>query len=132
VNSLVLFYHQKNQLTCIDYGPTLYKNLGFSPVKQLLYPAGCLTAALGFNIIGAFVVDIFPRPKFMAVGVFGSQATLVVEAALIANFVPSNNKAALQAAVAMFYIFQVFYGVCNDGKFAFFPPWQMLHCETKY
>lgn len=90
--------------------------MGFSPVKQLLYPAGWLTFALGLNIMGAFIVDLFPRQKFMAVGVFGAQATLVVEAALIANFVPSNNKAALQAAVAMFYVFQVFYGICNDGE----------------
>jgi hypothetical protein len=36
---------------------------------------------------------------------------------LVANFVPSNNKAALQAAVAMFYKFQIFYGIGCDGKF---------------
>jgi len=86
-------------------------------VKQLLYPAGWLTFSLGMNIMGAFLIDLFPRPKFMAVGVFGSQLTLILEAALIANFVPSNNEAALQAAVAMFYIFQVFYGAFNDGMF---------------
>jgi len=34
-------------------------------------------------------------------------ATLIVEAALVANFVPSNNESALQAAVAMFFVFQV-------------------------
>lgn len=32
-----------------DYGPTLYRNLGFSPTKQLLYPAAWLTLALGLN-----------------------------------------------------------------------------------
>ena len=35
--------------------------------------------------------------------------TLIVEAALVANFVPSDNNAALQAAVAMFFIYQIFY-----------------------
>jgi hypothetical protein len=85
-------------------------------VKQLLYPAGWLTFALGLNIMAAFIVDLFPRNKFMAVGVLGSQATLIVEAALVANFVPSTNEAALQAAVAMFFVFQVFYGIMNDGE----------------
>ena len=51
----------------------------------------------------------------MAVGVLGCMATLIVEAALIANFIPSNNQNALQAAVAMFFVFQVFYGTCCDG-----------------
>jgi len=51
----------------------------------------------------------------MAVGVLGCMATLIVEAALIANFIPSNNQNALQAAVAMFFVFQVFYGACCDG-----------------
>jgi Sugar (and other) transporter len=41
--------------------------------------------------------------------------TLIVEAALVAEFVPSTNQAALQAAVAMFFVFQVFYGLCLDG-----------------
>lgn len=35
--------------------------------------------------------------------------TLIIEAALVANFVPSNNNAALQAAVAMFFVYQIFY-----------------------
>jgi hypothetical protein len=33
---------------------------------------------------------------------------LIVEAALTAEFVPSNNENALRAAVAMFFVFQVF------------------------
>lgn len=69
-----------------------------------------------------FVVDRFPRNKYMAGAVLGCMTTLIVEAALVANFVPSNNKAALQAAVAMFYIFQVFYGGGLDGNHSpYFP-----------
>lgn len=98
-----------------NYGPSLYKSLGFSPAKQLLYPAAWLTFALGLNVIGMFLVDFFPRPKYMAVGVLGCMVTLIIEAALVANFVPSTNSAALKAAVAMFFIFQCFYGPCLDG-----------------
>lgn len=32
-----------------NYGPTLYRNLGFSVERQLLYPAAWLTLALGLN-----------------------------------------------------------------------------------
>ncbi len=61
------------------------------------------------------LVDRFPRNKYIAFGVLGCMATLIVEAALVANFVPSDNHAALSAAVAMFFVFQVFYGLCLDG-----------------
>jgi hypothetical protein len=91
--------------------------LGFSPVKQLLYPAGWLTMALGINIMAIWTIDLFPRNKYMAFGIGGCMMTLIIEAALVANFGKSNNEAALQAAVAMFYIFQLFYGLCLDGKF---------------
>jgi hypothetical protein len=56
----------------------------------------------------------------MAVGILGCMATLIIEAALIANFVPSDNSSALQAAVAMLYIFQIFYGTGCDGKMEIF------------
>lgn len=98
-----------------NYGPTLYKNLGFSPIKQLLYPAAWLTLTLGINIMAIPLVDKFPRNKYIATGILGCMVTLIIEAALVANFVPSNNGAALQAAVAMFFIFQIPYGLMLDG-----------------
>lgn len=61
------------------------------------------------------IVDRFPRNKYIAVGIWGCMTTLIVEAALVANYGSSNNKAALLAAVAMFYIFQIPYGLCLDG-----------------
>lgn len=100
-----------------NYGPTLYRQLGYSPVKQLLYPAAWLTFALGLNVIGMLLVDRFPRPKYMAFGVLGCMSTLIIEAALVANFIASKNTAALQACVAMFFLFQVFYGICL-GKYS--------------
>lgn len=69
------------------------------------------------NICGMFLVDRFSRPKYLAFGVAGCMATLIVEAALVANFVPSNNTAALQACVAMFFVYQVFYGAILDGEY---------------
>ena len=58
--------------------------------------------------------------RYIAFGVFGCMASLIVEAALVANFVPSTNTNALNAAVAMFFVFQVFYALCLDGtQFAY-------------
>ncbi|KAF2677245.1 MFS transporter [Lentithecium fluviatile CBS 122367] len=115
-----------------NYGPTLYKNLGFSPVKQLLYPAAWLTLTLGINAMAIPLVDLFPRNKYIGVGILGCMATLIVEAALVANFVPSNNSAALQAAVAMFFVFQIPYGFCLDGtQFAYLGELFPTHLRPK-
>ncbi|KAF2491009.1 MFS transporter [Lophium mytilinum] len=129
---LTFFIQCSGVLVINNYGPTLYKNLGFSPVKQLLYPAGWLTFALGLNIVAIFVVDRFPRNKYIGVGILGCMATLVVEAALVANFVPSNNKSALQAAVAMFFVFQVPYSLALDGtQFSYLGEIFPTHLRAK-
>lgn len=115
-----------------NYGPTLYKNLGFSPVKQLLYPAAWLTLTLGINTMAIPLVDLFPRNKYIGTGILGCMLTLIVEAALVANFVPSNNSAALQAAVAMFFIFQIPYDFCLDGtQFAYLGELFPTHLRAK-
>lgn len=69
--------------------------------------------------MAVFLVDRFPRNRYLAFGVLGCMACLIVEAALVANFVPSDNQAALRAAVAMFFVFQVFYGLSCDGMCSF-------------
>ncbi|KAK3109290.1 hypothetical protein LTR53_017614 [Teratosphaeriaceae sp. CCFEE 6253] len=115
-----------------NYGPTLYKGLGFSPVKQLLYPAAWLTFAWGLNAMAMVFVDRFPRPKYMAFGVFGCMASLIVEAALVANFVGGDNRSALLACVAMFFVFQVFYALCLDGtQFSYLGEVFPTHIRAK-
>lgn len=84
------------------------------------------------NVAAMPLVDRFPRPKFIAFGVAGCMATLIVEAALVANFVPSDNTRALEAAVAMFFIFQVFYGICLDGtQFSYLGEIFPTHLRAK-
>jgi len=129
---LTFFVQCSGVLVINNYGPTLYKNLGFSPVKQLLYPAAWLTLTLGLNIMAIPLVDLFPRNKYIGVGILGCMSTLIVEAALVANFVPSNNSAALQAAVAMFFIFQIPYGLMLDGtQFAYLGEIFPTHLRAK-
>lgn len=91
-----------------DYGPTLYKNLGYGTTQQLLYSSAWLTFTLGMSVIAIPFVDRMPRNEMIACGLWGCMATLIVEAALVATYVPSQNKNALRAAVAIFFVFQVF------------------------
>ncbi|PPJ50896.1 hypothetical protein CBER1_07593 [Cercospora berteroae] len=115
-----------------NYGPTLYRNLGFSETKQLLYPAAWLTLAVGLNAMASLLVDHFNRAKFLAIGVFGCMVTLMIEAALIAEFVPTNNSAALQAAVAMLFIFEIPYDWCLDGlQFTYISEIWPSHLRAK-
>ena len=116
----------------VDYGPTLYRDLGFSEVKQLLYPAAWLTFAWGLNAMAMPLVDRFPRQKYMAFGVLGCMATLIVEAALVATYVGGNNTSALLACVAMFFVFQVFYALCLDGtQFSYLGEIFPTHIRAK-
>ena len=58
--------------------------------------------------------------------------TLILEAALIANFVPSNDLAALRAAVAMLFIFEIPYDWCLDGmQFTYIAELWPMHLRAK-
>jgi hypothetical protein len=115
-----------------NYGPILYKTLGYSTVQQIIYPAAWLTFAVGLNAIAMFFVDRFPRPKYMAFGVFGCMVTLSCEAAIIASFIPSTNYVALRAGVAMLFVFQVFYSLCLDGtQFSYLGELFPTHLRAK-
>lgn len=57
---------------------------------------------------------------------------LIIVAALIANFVPSNNQAALQAIIAFLYIYVVFYEGGLDGtQFAYLGELFPTHLRAK-
>jgi MFS family permease len=115
-----------------NYGPSIYASLGFSVTKQLLYPAAWLTHGTGMEYIGVAFVDRFPRNKLISVGLIGCSVILAIEAALTANFVPSTNTAALQAAVAMFFVWFIFYGVCLEcTQFAYVTEIFPNHLRAK-
>jgi hypothetical protein len=72
--------------------------------------------ALGLNFISPFLVDRFPRNKYLAVGMFGCISCLIVEAALVANFAESDNVPAMKAAVAVLFIFVIFIALFLEGE----------------
>jgi hypothetical protein len=65
-------------------------------------------------------VDRISRTYLFASGFFLCMCTLIVEAALQKNFLGTNNKSALAAAVAMTYLYVFFYVLCLDGPMFFY------------
>lgn len=78
------------------------------------------------------MVDHFSRNKFLAIGVWGCMTTLIIFAALIAEFAESTNESALQAAVAMLFIFEIPYDWCLDGlQFTYISEIWPTHLRAK-
>lgn len=101
-----------------NYGPLLYKALGYDTLGQLKLQVGWITMGTPANLLGACIMDKVGRKPLMLIGVFGCCLCLIVETAIIATFaspIPAvPNVAALNAGVAMFYIFLLFYGCGID------------------
>nr|OQO28618.1 hypothetical protein B0A51_03335 [Rachicladosporium sp. CCFEE 5018] len=115
-----------------NYGATLYAGLGYSPEKQLILLGGWLTLAFGCGVLSLFVVDRLPRPKLIGAGLMGCMVCLIVECALVATYVGGTNKAALSAAVAMFYVYVIFYEIALDGlQFAYIGELFPTHIRAK-
>ncbi|KAK5046740.1 hypothetical protein LTR84_007501 [Exophiala bonariae] len=103
-----------------NYGPIIYSSLGFGVNKQFIYQGGWLTLSFGAGMLSLLVVETMPRPRLLAGGVLGCLVCLSIEAALVAKYasaeaLKSPNKSALQAAVAMFYIYIVIFQLTVDG-----------------
>ncbi|KAK4539179.1 hypothetical protein LTR36_001179 [Oleoguttula mirabilis] len=115
-----------------NYGPTLYASLGYGTAQQLVLLGGWLTLAFGMGCASLYVVDRFSRPKLMGFGILGCMVCLIIEAALVAQFVGTKNTTALSAAVAMFYVYVIFYEVCLDGpQFAYLGELFPTHIRAK-
>lgn len=119
-------------LVISNYGPSIYSRLGYPPQTQLMLAALWMTVGWLCTIGAIFLVDRFSRPKYIAVGLFGCMACLIVEAALVANFVPSDNISALRAAIAMFFIFVFFYcGFIDGTQFSYMGEMFPTHLRAK-
>lgn len=115
-----------------NYQPTLYGVLGFPTAQQLLLEGGWITLAWGSGIMGCFIIDRLPRPKLIAGALGGCMICLIIVAALIANFVPSDNENALNAIVAMIFVYVIFYEGGLDGtQFAYLGELFPTHLRAK-
>ncbi|KAF2703768.1 MFS general substrate transporter [Pleomassaria siparia CBS 279.74] len=98
-----------------NYGPTLYKTLGYGTKQQLEFQCGWITVGIVFNGVGALFLDKVGRKPLMIFGVAGCCVCLILEAAIVATYAEAaTNKAGLAAGVAMFYLFLAVYSVGID------------------
>ncbi|KAJ9606675.1 hypothetical protein H2200_008683 [Cladophialophora chaetospira] len=104
-----------------NYGPTLYRGLGFDTNEQLVYQLGWITVAFGGALLSLVAIELVTRPVIIAGGILGSAICLTVEAALVARYatnaddLANPNQAALRAAVAMLFIYIFWFEITVDG-----------------
>jgi Sugar (and other) transporter len=97
-----------------NYGPTLYKSLGYGTEDQLRLQCGWITTAIIGNVIGATVMDRVGRKPLMIFGVSGCAFWLIIEAAMVANFSGTGNSAGLAVGVAALFLFETVYSCGVD------------------
>ncbi len=104
-----------------NYGPTLYKGLGYDTDKQLVFQLGWITVAFGGALISLVAIELVTRPVIIAGGILGAALCLTIEAALVAQYattaedLANPNKTALQAAVAMLFLYVFWFEITVDG-----------------
>jgi len=98
-----------------NYGPTIYKQLGYDTEYQLIFQCGWITVGVFGNLVGALVMDWTGRRPLLILGVSGCCIALILEAAMIASFAnEGTNLAGLRMGVAAMYIFLLLYCIGID------------------
>lgn len=102
-------------MVLLDYASLIFSTLGIDTHGQLLLLALLTTIGIVQNSLAMLLVDRFPRPKYIAVGILGCVAAFGAEAGLVAQYAGSDNANALRAGVAMMFVFGLFYSFAIDG-----------------
>ncbi|EXJ89882.1 hypothetical protein A1O3_02949 [Capronia epimyces CBS 606.96] len=102
------------------YGTTLYKNLGFSSEKQLLFQAGTFAVNLPFTTSCVFYTEKFRRPTLISFGLVLLVGILSCYTGLTATYIGTDNRAGQSAAVAMIWIFLATYSATVEGPFYYY------------
>jgi MFS family permease len=97
-----------------NYGPTIYASLGFDSEYQLIFQCGWISVGVLGNLIGALIMDFTGRRPLLLFGVGGCCVSLILEAAMVANFAGTTNKAGLRMGVAAAYLFLMVYSIGID------------------
>ncbi|OQV11333.1 hypothetical protein CLAIMM_15186 [Cladophialophora immunda] len=87
-----------------NYGPILYKGLGFSTVDQLLIQAGWISVCPGGNLINALIVDRIGRTRLLMFGFAGTVSALVGACATVVVY-NNNGQSRSVAGAAVFFLF---------------------------
>lgn len=107
------------RLCVLTFQATIYTQLGFDTQRALLI--NLLLGAMGFLFSGMWVllVDRFPRKKLLIFTTLMMGAALLVQSVLSAVYAGKDaaNKNALNAQVAMFFVFKLFFNAVGFVEF---------------
>lgn len=90
-------------MSILDYGPSLYKALGFDSVSQLVIQGAWITVCPIGNFINSLIVDRVGRTRLLMAGFAGTISALVGECISLSIYNKTGSKAATSAAV--FFLF---------------------------
>ncbi|KAL4800104.1 general substrate transporter [Aspergillus venezuelensis] len=99
-----------------NYGPTLYKILGYNDAASLALSAGWLTEGIICNISNAFLLDYVGRKWLMTSGLIGCAVSLLGPAIMVALYGGTFKQAGLSAGVFFLYLHLTFYATCMDAS----------------
>lgn len=99
-----------------NYGPSLYKSLGYSGADDLILSGGWLVLGFFANIANAILLDRVGRKWLMAAGFAGCCVALIGEIVMLALFEGTSNRGGNIAAVFFLFLHLFFYGGCIDGS----------------
>src|ERR1700744_2114105 len=117
---------------CLDYGPTLFASLEYSPAQTLQFQGGIVLTGLVSLLISMLFVDRIPRNVMLASGMIAVSIPLACEAAVTARYLDTTNKSGLAAGVAMLYLYIFAYGVFLDGPGYFYVSRLKLSCMSDW
>ncbi|KAG4290159.1 hypothetical protein FPRO06_02045 [Fusarium proliferatum] len=98
-----------------NYGPLLYKSLGFNAVQQLLIQCGWISVAPFGNFINAYLVDHMGRVKMLLTGFAGCVLALVGECITMSIFEKTNHRGAASGAVFFLFLHVTIFTLCCDA-----------------
>ncbi|KAK4941906.1 hypothetical protein LTR10_018236 [Elasticomyces elasticus] len=105
IGFIIMFGYQCTGTQVINnYGPELYKSLGFNTVQQLLIQGGWISTCPLMNIVCMFVIDRLGRTKLMMTGFLAIVAALVGECATVAVFQNTGHRGAAAGAVVFLFM----------------------------
>lgn len=101
-------------LVIANLTPTLFAALGYSAVLQLSLSIVWTVCGVIGAFFNAFLMDRVGRKPLLVVGGYLTTATLICEAVLQKYYLDGHSKSGTNGAVAMFFLFIVFYGSTVD------------------
>ncbi|KAF2103327.1 general substrate transporter [Rhizodiscina lignyota] len=113
---LTLFGAQGTATLVINnYGPLLYKSLGFDTVQQLLIQAGWITVCPFGNYFNALVVDKIGRTRLLMFGFSGCIVALIGECITVSIFQRTGDRGTASAAVFFLFLHIACFSVSVDA-----------------